>query len=654
MYQPLDLNLFSIIDTDSSIGVGWKLYFYRTGTSTPVNSYPSRADAMAGTNPNANPIVINADGRLPPIWVTEVVKLVLTTATDVVAQTVDPANEPPLMTNAVNVADFGAISDGVTDNTAAFQDALDSFGGVGGWVHWAGKYYIAGNLTVPHNVTLVGPYAQADTPGGQPTHPSAGDYRSINHIALNPASSIALMDGAAFAGGCLINSNITYPQTSSINFAGTGITIIGEGASVMGSIILGFNKCIYSNGPSRPRITDVNLDGINGIEIASCFDIPYVQNCHAWPFVTVGTGTAESAYRSGKAFYFHSSVDWPRVDNCFAYGYKNGFYSDNSSDGSFTNCSVDGPNPPVPDSVGFTFLVGIRNKVIGGTNSWQELGISINIDNGVANSVLIQGMALFAPTTVDKGDGINIGSATAEAHPQIIGCNFYGHNTSINLGSSPSGAAIIGNYFDSATTPVAGNGVNLLQSNILGNTYHNCVGGVGERHAFYKSVPVINYGVFGTDGGIVQRATYQRGTPIAPAAVQNLDQLIAIVGAGFTGSVIADAGIARVVVDGTVTGTSIPTKWVWLVTPPGSTTAGETLSLNSNSLFPNGDNALALGSSSTRFANAYIVNPHFYPPASNTPTVNGELLFEATSNTSVTVKLRGTDGVVRSVALTLA
>jgi len=42
------------------------------------------------------------------------------------------------------------------------------------------------------------------------------------------------------------------------------------------------------------------------------------------------------------------------------------------------------------------------------------------------------------------------------------------------------------------------------------------------------------------------------------------------------------------------------------------------------------------------------------PPASITPASNGDLVFEATSNTSVTLKLKGTDGTVRSVVLTLA
>jgi hypothetical protein len=42
------------------------------------------------------------------------------------------------------------------------------------------------------------------------------------------------------------------------------------------------------------------------------------------------------------------------------------------------------------------------------------------------------------------------------------------------------------------------------------------------------------------------------------------------------------------------------------------------------------------------------------PSASAAPAANGDLTFEATSNTSITVKLKGSDGVVRSAVLTLS
>lgn len=51
-----------------------------------------------------------------------------------------------------------------------------------------------------------------------------------------------------------------------------------------------------------------------------------------------------------------------------------------------------------------------------------------------------------------------------------------------------------------------------------------------------------------------------------------------------------------------------------------------------------------------KFTNGLTISP----AASSTPTVNGSMQFELTSNTSLKVKVKGTDGVVRSATLTLA
>lgn len=90
MPQLIDNGLHSIIGTNSAIGVGWKLNVYRTGTVTRVDSYPTEADAIALTSPNANPVVLSSDGRVPPMWVNETVKVILTDASDVVKETIDP------------------------------------------------------------------------------------------------------------------------------------------------------------------------------------------------------------------------------------------------------------------------------------------------------------------------------------------------------------------------------------------------------------------------------------------------------------------------------------------------------------------------------------------------------------------------------------
>lgn len=51
-----------------------------------------------------------------------------------------------------------------------------------------------------------------------------------------------------------------------------------------------------------------------------------------------------------------------------------------------------------------------------------------------------------------------------------------------------------------------------------------------------------------------------------------------------------------------------------------------------------------------KFTNGLTISP----AASSTPTVNGTMQFELTSNTSLKVKVKGADGVVRSTTLTLA
>jgi hypothetical protein len=42
------------------------------------------------------------------------------------------------------------------------------------------------------------------------------------------------------------------------------------------------------------------------------------------------------------------------------------------------------------------------------------------------------------------------------------------------------------------------------------------------------------------------------------------------------------------------------------------------------------------------------------PGASVTPADNGDVVFQLTDNTTLTIKAKGSDGTVRSVALTLA
>src|SRR6478609_4366555 len=82
-----DPGIFSVIGLASELLVGAKLYWYTTGTSTPLATYSNQALSV----PHAHPVVANADGRFPAIWLQEAsYKLVLKSALDVTLVTRDP------------------------------------------------------------------------------------------------------------------------------------------------------------------------------------------------------------------------------------------------------------------------------------------------------------------------------------------------------------------------------------------------------------------------------------------------------------------------------------------------------------------------------------------------------------------------------------
>jgi len=143
-------------DNNGVILSGGKIYTYAAGTTTPQTTYTS----SSGATPHANPIILDSAGRVPggEIWLTDglAYKFVVETSTSILLGTYDNLSgvnsvqvnadivvyDPPFtggvattvqdkLAQYVSVADFGAVCDGITDDTAAVQAAVNycaSFG----------------------------------------------------------------------------------------------------------------------------------------------------------------------------------------------------------------------------------------------------------------------------------------------------------------------------------------------------------------------------------------------------------------------------------------------------------------------------------------------------------------------------------------------
>jgi hypothetical protein len=185
--------------TNSGIPLsGGKLYTYAAGTTTPAVTYTS----SSGATPHTNPIILNSAGRVSSgeVWLTQnvVYKFLLKDSSDVLIGTYDnvsgisdvtlpissssvtylPAGTGAVLTTVqaklrqyVSVKDFGAVGDGVANDAAAIQAAIDSVAANGGGQIWfpIGEYNIGTTtLNTSQNIILSGDVTRyaGNTPRG--------------------------------------------------------------------------------------------------------------------------------------------------------------------------------------------------------------------------------------------------------------------------------------------------------------------------------------------------------------------------------------------------------------------------------------------------------------------------------------------------------
>jgi hypothetical protein len=141
---------------------GGKANFYQAGTTTPLATYPTYVDALAGTNANANPVVLDANGEATIFITSAAYKVLLQDSAAVSQWTIDNVytslDVPRSLTTLIksgNMASFGSATK-VTTWTSEY-DALTEWSAANNrWVAtYAGKVIVLASAEMSDTGTNV-------------------------------------------------------------------------------------------------------------------------------------------------------------------------------------------------------------------------------------------------------------------------------------------------------------------------------------------------------------------------------------------------------------------------------------------------------------------------------------------------------------------
>ncbi len=248
---------------------------------------------------------------------------------------IEASTEKPALAAASDYFDvhrFGAVGDGKTDDTAAFQKALDEASEAGGGVVYAsrGNYFFAGHLNIPNAVTLAGVWQSV------PAHNGIRD-RGLPKPTDDGTTFLVTGDAGREDGPAFItlNTNSTlkgivlyYPQQNVDDIPKPypwTIAMRGKNPAALAIEMLNPYNGIDATQNERHLVRDVHGQPLRrGIMVDGIYDIGRIENVHFNPWWSTKPKLLKWQMENGEAFIFGRS-DWQYVYNTFCFGYKIGY-----------------------------------------------------------------------------------------------------------------------------------------------------------------------------------------------------------------------------------------------------------------------------------------------------------------------------------------
>jgi hypothetical protein len=359
----------------------------------------------------------------------------------------------------INIESYGVKADGVTDNTAALQKALDDAAKSGETVYLpAGKYLVKGSLTVPAGAGLKG---SADAP--KYSEPLTGTIiLATGGRDKEDAPALFEMYGSTSVSGITIyypeqTVNDIRPYSWTFHMQGNDNTI--ENVTLINS----YNGIKVGPEPNvRHRIRSVYGCVLRrGILIDGCTDIGRVDNVQFhghwwWASEVKGNSDIVNNYmiKNLEAFVF-GRTDWEYVNNTFVFSVYIGYRFINTAkgacNGQFSGIGADYAQRcvVVDDIQPMGLLITNGQFVAFAGDNPIEVVISPTCNGNVrlvncafwgpsVQNVVCHGQGFLSLSdcylSSDKQSDVNTALVEVDAGKlQIRGCTFVGNQPSIRL-----------------------------------------------------------------------------------------------------------------------------------------------------------------------------------------------------------------------------